>query len=386
LRIVLHREIPESHKSDETRPEVARPENAGNRNLNLREEWNGLLQHMECPEVFYTWEWASALQSAYGDTLKPLLVLGYEQERLIGIASLVSDSVNKRVGFLAANTADYCEFLSSPEIREEFISAVLVELKKLNLTSMAFANLPVDSATPAALHNAAAKHGLHVYMRPAYSCAQIDLGLSNQKMELRAGLHRKKKLRRYFKELERDGPVSVVHLQSPKEIQQELPAFAAAHAARFRATGRVSSLSTPERRLFLQELANRFAEKHVVTLSILKVAGRAIAWNYGFQFQGSWFWYQPTFDDDYEKNSPGYCLLSQIVMDACSMDGMKFIDLGLGDESYKERFANSARQTLYATVSKSRLQHLQEISRYRAASLLRKSPVIESAVRTVLGR
>ncbi len=45
LRIVLHRRIPEDSK--------------------LRLQWNSVVLQMEQPEVFYTCEWALAMQSAY---------------------------------------------------------------------------------------------------------------------------------------------------------------------------------------------------------------------------------------------------------------------------------------------------------------------------------
>jgi len=180
--------------------------------------------------------------------------------------------------------------------------------------------------------------------------------------------------------------VTFAHLQVPAEIQAALPAFADAHVARFQATRRVSSLSTPERRFFLQELVRRFEDTGVVTLSVLMVRGRPVAWNYGFQFQGSWFWYQPTFDSSQELNSPGYCLLSRIVIEACDMERMQTVDLGLGAEGYKERFGNRTRQTLYVTMTRSWPRHLAEIARYRAANGLKKFPKLESTVRRVLGR
>jgi hypothetical protein len=56
LRIVVHREIPDDPK--------------------LRREWNEVALQVERPEVFYTCEWALAVQSAYRAFLKPLLLLG----------------------------------------------------------------------------------------------------------------------------------------------------------------------------------------------------------------------------------------------------------------------------------------------------------------------
>ena len=84
---------------------------------------------------------------------------------------------------------------------------------------MTLANLPADSKTPDALLDAAGKYGFHVYMRPAYLCAQVELGAGDQRQELKASLLSKKKLRRYLRAMEREGPVKFAHLQSPEQIQ-----------------------------------------------------------------------------------------------------------------------------------------------------------------------
>jgi CelD/BcsL family acetyltransferase involved in cellulose biosynthesis len=366
LRIVLHKEVPEDPM--------------------LLRQWNELVLQMERPEVFYTCEWALAVQSAYQNSLRPLLLLGYEGDNLIGVASLATDPAEKDISFLAAATGDYCEFLSDPAQRAGFVDAVFSEVGKTEAGFIALTNLPADSATPAALRVAAGKHGFHAHIRPAYLCAHVDLGSGEQRQELKTTLAVKKRLRRYLRAMEREGPVTFAHLQSGAEIEAALPGFADAHVARFVATHRASSLATPERRLFLKELARQFSGTGAVTLSMLMIGGKPVAWNYGFQFHGSWFWYQPTFDSCQEENSPGHCLLSRIVTEACDMDEMKRVDLGLGAEGYKERFGNNTRQTLYVTVARSRGRHLQEIVRYRAASLLSRSPKVESAVRGVLSR
>ena len=350
LRIVLHREIPEDP--------------------NLQCQWNNLVLQMERPEVFYTCEWALAVEAAYCASLKPLIFLGYEEDNLVGVAALATDAADKNVSFLAATTADYCDFLTSPQQRLEFVVAVFGELGQMGTSFLALANLPEDSATPAAIRTA----------------AQVDLGSGERRQQLKTTLGGKKKLRRYLREMEREGPVTFAHLRSYAEIKAALPGFAEAHVARFRATHRVSSLSTPERRAFLEELACRFSDTGIVTLSLLSIGDRPVAWNYGFQYQGSWFWYQPTFDSEQEEHSPGYCLLSRIVIEACDMDGMKVVDLGLGAEGYKERFGNSTRPTLYVTATKSWRRHLREIVRFRIASAVKRWPKLESAVRRIRGQ
>jgi CelD/BcsL family acetyltransferase involved in cellulose biosynthesis len=340
---------------------------------------------MEYPQVFYTPEWALAVQYAYRNSLTPLLLLGYDGDDLVGIVSLAMNAA-KQASFLAATTADYCDFLTRPERRAEFLDAVFAELRKLKVASLVLANLPEDSVTPAAIRAAARKTNFYCFMRPAYLCAQVALGSGEQRLQLKATMSGKKKLRRYLRAMEREGPVTITHRQTYAEILEALPAFVDTHVARFQATNRVSSLSTPERRVFLEDLARRFSGTGGVTLTSLMIGDRPVAWNYGFQFQGSWFWYQPTFVSDQEENSPGYVLLSRIVIEACDMEGMRVVDLGLGAEGYKERFGNSTRQTLYVTVTKSKFRHLREVVRYRAASLLKRSLKIEAAVRRLLRR
>jgi CelD/BcsL family acetyltransferase involved in cellulose biosynthesis len=366
LRIVLHREIPED-------PELHR-------------QWNSIALKTEQPEVFYTCEWALAMQSSYRASLKPLLILGYEGDYLVGVASLATDMAGKNVSFLAGTTGDYCDVLTHPQRRAEFIAALFQEIARMQADKLTLANLPSDSETSAALQNAGNKYGFHVFVRPAYACARVELGSCAQRKMLKDAITHKQMLRRKLRGLERAGTVRFAHLRSWSAIQPALLSFADAHAARFLATGRRSSLATSERRHFIEDLARRFSDSGVVTLSILTVNEQPVAWNYGFQFGGSWFWYQPTFDTAWDEHSPGYCLLARIVTEACDMDEINVVDLGLGAEGYKERFGNSTRQTLHVTATRSLPRHLQEIVRYRAAAAVKTSPKIESAVRRLLGQ
>lgn len=362
MRIVLLREIPEDSS--------------------LLRGWNDLVLRMEHSEVFYNAEWALAVQSAYRGLQKPLLFLGYEGDVLVGVASLSTGPDDQQVSFLAGTTADYCDFVSVPQKRTEFVEAVFAELRReLKSASLVLANLPADSATPVALRTAAKKHGFHLYVRPAYLCSQVDLGSGSKREELKTTVTNKRQLRRCLKALAREGPVTSVYLRSWPEIQEALPNFVDAHLARFRAKRGTSFLYTSERQLFMEQLARRFSDAGVMTLTMLMVGDRPVAWSYGFQFHGGWFLYQTTFDIRCEDNSPGYCLLGKILIEACDISTMKMVDLGLGAEGYKEWFANSFRQTLYATLTTSPVRHVREIARYRLATEVRRFPKLEAAIR-----
>ena len=332
LRIVVREDIPEDSE--------------------LRRSWNELALRMEHPEVFYSYEWAIAVQRAYGSTLKPLLFLAYEGELLVGLVALVWEKSGSRVAFLTANTGDYCDFISQPGKRRELVEAVLGELRTRNIQSAVLTNLPADSTSVAAISAAAPSCGFHLHSRQAYLCARVVLGSAGERAALKQLVGSKKRLRRNMRELDKRGKVRVEHDTQYGEIEQILQSFIRAHVARFLTTGRISNLIRSERRAFLYELARELSPSGSVMLSRLLVGEVPAAWNYGFQFAGSWFWYQPTVNSIFEELSPGYCLLAKIVQQACDSPEIDVVDLGLGAEDYKDRFATASRQTLYVVLNR----------------------------------
>jgi CelD/BcsL family acetyltransferase involved in cellulose biosynthesis len=342
-----------------------------------------LVLRMERPQVFYTYEWALAVYRAYRDSLTPLLLLAYEGDSLVGVAALARDTANDRTIFLAGTTADYCEFLCPRERCAEFTEAVMGELRRLNVVSVTLTVLPSDSATYPALKKAALKHGYATFTRPAFQCAQVVFSSSDRRASILSVVQGNRR-QRSLRALTKNGPVVVSHLRAREDIADALPGFAEAHIARFLATGRISNLIRPERRLFLRELAKLLSDSGWMNLSRLLVGGQPIAWNYGFQFAGTWFWYQPTFDSRWQQYSPGIRLLWGIVEEACLTPEISVVDLGLGAEGYKDKIATDERGTLHLEVTRSSVVHLKEAARYLAATSVKSVPRLESMVRAAL--
>jgi CelD/BcsL family acetyltransferase involved in cellulose biosynthesis len=346
----------------------------------LRRRWNELALKMERPEVFYTYEWALAVQRSYGNSLKPLLFLGYEAEALIGLVAFGHESPGS-VTFLTANTGDYCDFISAPVNRSEFIKTVFSELGKRDIRKIILANLPADSLSVKALSRTALNRQYYRHSREGYLCARVVLGGAEERAAVKLTTMSKKRLRRNIRTLGKFGALSVRHSTRWDEIEPILQTFYRAHVARFLMTARISVLTRPERRQFLYELAR---ESGWVTLSRLQVGETTAAWNYGFQFAGSWFWYQPTVNSIYEDLSPGYCLLAKIVELACDLPELNVVDLGLGAEDYKDRFATANRQTLYVVLSHSFIDHFRAVARDTAAAVVKRSPAVERSIRGMI--
>jgi CelD/BcsL family acetyltransferase involved in cellulose biosynthesis len=370
LQLVLHHEIPLDEK--------------------LREQWNALVLASEFPQVFHTYEWALAVYRAYSVNLVPYLWLAYEGESLVGIASLAKDAYTGKICFLAGTTADYCDFISVIKNREQLVKLVIGELNKMHLPPLSLANLPAQSASFEPLKESAKKCGMTFFMRPAFKCAQVTLHTSEQRTELKRSVKSKEMFRRKMKLLQKLGPVVCEHLRSPENVLTALPQFFNAQIGRSLQMGRISNLAMPERQTFLQQLAIHLSQQGSLVLSRLVTDGKTAAWNYGFQFAGSWFWYQPAMNGDLQQYSPGFCLLSRIIEEACDQPGLNCVDLGLGAEEYKGRFVTNFQKTLDVSIQHSKVNCYREMSRYYLASSMRGAPTLDrwvrSSVRERLGR
>ena len=365
MRLVLLHEIPE--------------------NDDLRRQWNDLVLRMESPEVFFTYEWALAVSNGYKGSMEPLLVLGYEQDTLVGVAAFAIDEEQQGASFLAGNTADYCDFVSDPSQRQEFFNLVLRELQPFT-RHLELANLLASSATASALRDSSSQQRWGYFSRPAFQCAQVNLPNFSQRESVKRAIRKKKDVRDQVRAMVKIGPVEVQHLTAWREICEALPAYREAHLQRFSSLGRISNLADPQRWDFLVKAARLLADRGWMALWRLSVGGQPIAWQYGFNFGGSWFCYQFTFDIRFRSYSPGTCLLARIVVDACDTAGIGRVDLGLGDEGYKSRFATSYRETVYVTVTSSVAHHVRERLRYHTAAAIKSVPPLEHCIRWLLSK
>ena len=361
----MHREIPED--------------------TNLALQWNALVWQMECPEVFYTYEWALAVSRAYRDSITPLLMLAYEQDLLVGVVALATDKSERETFFLAGTTADFCDFISSPRLRQDLVMCVLAGLRMLGLPTLVLANLPADSATPRALGSSAAPRGYNLFCQPAFQCAQILLKTVEQRASVYKSVQHKRE-GRYLKALAAKIPVVVDHLRAWDDIAPALPSFSRAHVARFAAMGRSSHLASPQRVAFLSELARRLSSQGWITLNQLRAGDQPIAWLYAFRFSRHWSFYQMTFDCSFGEYSPGSGLRLKVIEDACNSSETDFVDLGLGREHHKKRWATDTRATLNVTLARSTMTYLRVAARYHAAAAIKTSPRLEQYVRRILGQ
>ena len=351
--------------------------------LEFRRQWDGLVNSMECPQVFYTWEWAKAVCTAYSD-LQLLLFVAYREGSLVGIAALNLSGTADRVSFLTSTTADYCDFVSTPGDRAQFVRLTTSALCAMGIKDFKFANLPADSASNFAFASAADESKLFTFSRLAYLCAQLDLNLPHAREK--AVKSARPQAKRKQKALRASGLTGIVHGKKWGEFALNFARYSEAHVGRFLAENKISNLIRKRRRDFLEELGKLLDQRGWLALSTVDLNGEPIAWNYGMRFCGTWFWYQPAFDSNWSSLSPGTYLLNEIILAASQDSVCHTIDLGLGKEGYKSRYANSGRETRHISASHSRYVIAREVCRYHLATLLKKSPRLEAGTRKFVSR
>lgn len=76
-------------------------------------------------------------------------------------------------------------------------------------------------------------------------------------------------------------------------------------------------------------------------LSVLYVGDEVAALHFGMRSQSVWHYWFPSYNHQFQQYSPGLILLLKMI--ECAEDlGIRTIDLGKGDESYKQRVSNGA--------------------------------------------
>jgi len=361
LHVVVHKGIPDSK--------------------DLQSAWQTLVQTVDRPQIFYTYEWARSVARAYEGSLDPLLITAFDEGELVGVAALAANYSDRQASFLAGTTADYCDFICIEHYRKQFVDQVLEKIEDLGVETLVLANLPADSPTAWILREIGRRRGFSILSRPAYHCAQVIFRSGGERAAVKNAASQKQVVRRHLKALGKLGQVRIEHLTGEAEVTQALPEFARMHVSRFLSTGKLSSLASNERREFLRELTREFSGTGQVVLSRLTFQGYPIAYHFGFRFGDAWFWYQPTFDTEFQQYSPGLCLLAKIIEAAAEDPALQMVDLGLGAEDYKGRWSSQGRDTLHVIASRSSLTYCREAVRYHVGRTIQRNPRLLRAVR-----
>jgi CelD/BcsL family acetyltransferase involved in cellulose biosynthesis len=170
--------------------------------------------------------------------------------------------------------------------------------------------------------------------------AIIDLsaGYENYVKERReAGTEQIKKNGNLMRRLEREvGPLRFVAHLPDKILLDKLLAWKTEH---FRRNHWRDLFSIPWVREIIQRVHGTQTPNFAGMLSALYAGDKLVAAHFGMRSATVWHYWFPGYDPAFSKYSPGVMLLLKMAENAQSL-GVKVIDMGCGEHSYKERLLN----------------------------------------------
>ncbi|MBV9339591.1 MAG: GNAT family N-acetyltransferase [Acidobacteria bacterium] len=150
--------------------------------------------------------------------------------------------------------------------------------------------------------------------------------------------------RRRRSKLHKAGLLEFRYLETAPEARKHLCDFFRHHVRRKMMMGRRSSCESSEFRHFLLALVEEIGLRKAFRFGVLELDSRPLAWAIGFQVNGKFLLYQHTFDLNVWDNSPGEVLMWHLL-EYASKNVTREFDFGKGEEAYKKRFTNYARET-----------------------------------------
>ena len=312
------------------------------------EVWSALLHRGDTNVVFLTWHWQRAWWESFGRG-QLLLLLAEREGAPVALAPLFADG--GMVFFTGSGGSDYLDFIgdiSEPEILDGLLRVAREQTREF--VGFRFYHVPDGSRTGGLLQAAAARLGLACHDEGDLAAPALDLASDPAAAQAAA---RKKSLVRHEKSFLRDGPLAVTHRRDGRQIIEHLPDFFEQHVQRWAATPHPSLFNDPAQRAFYRRLAELAADTGWLRFTRVEWQGRAIAHHFGFCYEGSFLWYKPAFAIDLARQSPGEVLLRHLLLTA-GAEGAKTFDFGLGEEAFKQRFANKTNRVrtwgLYPTA------------------------------------
>lgn len=348
-----------------------------------RDAWNALVLAgaggaVAVPSLFQTFEWNRAWFDAFGEEGELVLLAAFEGARLVGVAPLIflkraRPVPTRLLGLIGGSNlaSDYCAFVREAgrdDVAEAFCEWIDAHPELWD--ELDFHNLLEDSPDFAVLKR---RYGARV-MKPVidFLCDAPTRILGDPEGDRE--VVNKKSLKRHFNWFKNQGELTYGHAESVEQVRARLDSFFEQHIGRRSLTEAASQFIDPRQREFYRKLVDAFFPAGYLKFFNVALAGAPIAFHFGFEFAGKFYWYKPSFDIQYVKKSPGEVLLKTLFEYAIAK-GLAEFDFTAGSEEFKYRFANRVRK-LY------RFRVFRSVPHYA----LHRAELVYRRVRGKLGR
>lgn len=312
----------------------------------LRSEWNALVDRT-CPEPFYRHEYIQSWIENFAPRSPLKLLIGREGGRLVALLPLVEERVSLfgvpvRQWTSPTNVHSYRFDLIATD-RQAAASAFLARLRvEKGWDVLRLTDVPPE-ASAWTLYEQARAAGFPGGVYDAQRSTFIALPSSFEALTAGLGSKFRSNLRRRRKLLEQKGRVSVELVTGGPELQARLEECFVIEQSGWKGKTGEPANHDPRIHGFYCALARRASEDGSLSLYLLKLDDRPIAFHYGLTQAGVYSLIMTSYDESLRECSPGHLLVEE-VLKACIAAGRSEFDFLGCDLDWKRAWSATSRQ------------------------------------------
>jgi CelD/BcsL family acetyltransferase involved in cellulose biosynthesis len=334
--------------------------------LNMKEEWNTLLQASRADNFFLSWEWLSHWWRHFGKGRELFCFAFYDNDELCGIVPLCRTREIlfrhvpvKRIAFLGTQMvhSDYLDFICRNGWEQVVATLFLRYLGETQFDwhLLHLNDIDDNSATLRYLQQASLGGSYHISLNAAEICPYLKL--PDTVLAYRSELRKKTRydVRRGTKDLfARFGQCNVALRKTsfadhPERLPDLLFRLFSLHRTRWAARDRETIFGREELWRFHAELLPELLNNQALTIFSLEVHDEPVAIVYGFTYRGKYYFYQSGFNPEFGTYNPGLILVNFAI--ECAIEcGLSEYDFLRGGEAYKMKFTKVFRRTYHLEI------------------------------------
>ena len=308
----------------------------------LQSDWDALLQTSSARVPFlkygYLKLWWQSMGGGEWDSGEPYIILGYEQQRLVGIAPFFKTRSNGKniLAFLGSKEiSDYLDLIAASKHYREFFNAVFDHLTndapemwdQITLT-----NVIESSPMLEILRENHTPENISIHVEKDLPAPYLTL--PNNWEQYLESIEKKQRheIRRKIRRLEQEAGSYRFFF-----MENDIEKYGAEFLALMGKDPVKKDFLTPDMAAHMQNLLSWSFQEGILKLCFLEINGSLSAGYFCFDDQKTIYIYNSGFHNEAQYFSPGWVLLSYLIQWAIQNSHTK-IDFMRGDETYKYRF------------------------------------------------
>lgn len=291
-------------------------------NINdLKDDWNILLEKTKHPEIFYRYEWAECFIQFYLPEKKEQLCIVAGRDSQKGIVCIYPFTyADGTISFITSESTDYNSYYVDNSLNVYHVTEKAIEylLGERNVEKFCLTNMP-SYRELFIIQDVLRKNGFSAFLEESVMAPYMIPGTFDAKGQKKQLKNTERRERNLAKEHE-------IKYASGSDLKEETLNFIVENRNK---RYKESSLKNDNAVQFYQELSIRLGKNSAV--NELYLDNKLVAAHFGYRDERKFYYYIPTYLEDYSRSAVGMILLNYIMKEN---DNIIF-DFLKGNEDYK---------------------------------------------------